>query len=43
MKGDADSVLRLLKSRIVKFLIGGVVCSAAAAGILFAFVSTAGR
>lgn len=43
MKGDAESVLRQLKGRIVKYVIGGILCSAAAAGILFAFISNAKR
>jgi hypothetical protein len=39
MKGDADGVLRQLRARIVRYVIGGVLCLAASAGILFAFVS----
>lgn len=43
MKGDPDSVLRQLKGRIVRYLMGGTLSLAAAAGILAAFLSNARR
>ena len=39
MKGGGEDVLRQLGRRIVRYAIGGVVSGAAAAGILYAFVS----
>ncbi len=42
MKGDPESILRQLKSRIVRYAIGGVVFLGAAGGILAAFLSHAG-
>jgi hypothetical protein len=41
MKGDPDSVLRQLKGRIVRCVVGGILCLTAAAGILIAFTSSA--
>ena len=41
MKGDPDSVLRQLKARIVRYLVGGILSLAAAAGIIAAFISNA--
>jgi hypothetical protein len=43
MKGDPESVLRQLESRIVRYLVGGILSLAAAAGIVIAFLSNVRR
>jgi hypothetical protein len=43
MKGDAPSVLKQLDARIVRYFIGGVLFSAAAAGIFLVFVSSTAK
>jgi hypothetical protein len=42
MKGDPDSILRQLRSRTIRYAIGGVVFLGVAGGILAAFLSHAG-
>lgn len=39
MKGDGETVLRQLGSRIVRYAVGGVVSLAASAGIIALFLS----
>ena len=39
MKGEPEEVIRALRKRIIRYVIGGIIALGAGAGVLFAFIS----